>query len=46
LKVKGTNKAIRFLTTFEVIFRFITFFLRKNKYFDENGKLKEGLIDE
>jgi len=41
VKVHGTNTFAAFLTPLGVIFRFLTFFTRKNKFFDENGQLKE-----
>ena len=41
VKTKGTNTFIPFLTPMGVALRFVTAFTRKNRFFDENGKLKE-----
>jgi NAD(P)-dependent dehydrogenase (short-subunit alcohol dehydrogenase family) len=38
-KIEGNNQAIRFLTPFGVMWRFLTFFMRKNRFFDKEGNL-------
>ncbi|EFC39248.1 predicted protein [Naegleria gruberi] len=41
VKTQGTDSFYAFLTPLSVIFRFLTFFMRRNKFFDKDGKLKE-----
>ncbi|KAL9658019.1 hypothetical protein ABK040_012259 [Willaertia magna] len=40
-KTRGSNGRIAFLTPLGVIIRFLTFFKRKNRFFNEDGTLKE-----
>ncbi|KAG2373460.1 hypothetical protein C9374_012067 [Naegleria lovaniensis] len=40
-KTRGTNTYSPFLTKWVVLYRFLTFFARKNRFFDKDGKLKE-----
>lgn len=40
-KVKGTDKHINFLSPPKIIWRFLTAFKRKNRFFDNNGNLLE-----
>lgn len=42
-QVKGTNAYIPFLTMGGVLYRFATFFLRSERFFDAQGKLKVKL---
>jgi short-subunit dehydrogenase len=39
-KTKGTGRCITFMTTVKAIFRFMTAFMRKNRFYDDKGQLK------
>lgn len=43
VKLEGTGKRIAFLTPLGVVWRFLTFFLRKNRFFNEKGDLIKKL---
>lgn len=43
INLEGTGKRVAYLTIMGVLWRFLTFFLRKNRFFDEKGLLIKKL---